>query len=452
MTENTIIYKYSLYSDKINGYTLVYNPLSTKGVIMLDKKASALLKLINNKRAIKEIYTLVRYQYDKVYKKNINSTIENFISNEIAYIGSPVLKSIINTNRVLKVWFHITNKCNFRCKYCFLNKTSKYMGLELAKKAVLKTILDAKKHGFEKVFLVFAGGEPLLEFKKIVTLVEYGNLLSKKTGIAMRFNIITNGVLITKEVANQIKKNDIGVSISLDGLNDYHNSHRIFAGGLGTFKFVERGILQLQQSGVKIHIGITITSNNIVHMPDLTRFLLKSDMYFSYNLFKETSCNKTQMEATNDDLIKYLGKSLMIIYHNPPPFNVMNTLFDTISFKQPKLTCSMGTSYITIKPDGQIASCPFIIERSIGSINEDIINTMQKGNFIKPSGLTVEGKNVCNKCQWKYICHGGCPIHTFQLKGTYATNSPYCKAIKMILPLLLKIEGKRIITENKFIH
>ncbi len=103
-------------------------------------------------------------------------------------------------------------------------------------------------------------------------------------------------------------------------------------------------------------------------------------------------------------------------------------------------------NYLVIRYDGKLLSCQTTQNRVIGSIDDpDLIESMVKGNFIRPLGLTVEGKNSCHNCQWKYVCCGGCPLLTFFQKGTYTTNSPYCNVYKALIPEVLKVEASRFI-------
>lgn len=85
-------------------------------------------------------------------------------------------------------------------------------------------------------------------------------------------------------------------------------------------------------------------------------------------------------------------------------------------------------------------------DKIIGSINDkDLIETMLKGNFIEPKGLTVENKKPCQNCQWRYVCCEGCPLLTFNQKGRYDTSSLYCFVYKTLILEILKIEAMRLI-------
>ena len=77
----------------------------------------------------------------------------------------------------LKINYHVTEACNFRCKFCFAKYTNKTLGFE-EQKAVIKKI--AQSNLFEKIN--FIGGEPLLD-KNIVALIKYSFELGLKVSM-----------------------------------------------------------------------------------------------------------------------------------------------------------------------------------------------------------------------------------------------------------------------------
>ncbi len=443
------IYKNN-YIDWVEGYLLVYNPLSTKGIIILNKEAAFLYKLINNRRTIKEIFLIAKKKDPNIKYTDIINILKNFVYSEIAYFDKTKnkLNFLFKKPIHLGVWFHLTNQCNLRCTYCYVWKTNDKMSKEIAQESIKKIIESAKKNNFKKITIKFSGGESLLVFSQLLEIVSLGRKLAKKAKIEIDFVILTNGILLTKEISKKIKKENLKVSVSLDGIGKYNDAQRIFSNGKGTFKYIERGIKNLQQTGVSFNVSITITSKNIENIPNLTKYLLKKNIPFVFNFYRENPfVEEKNLEGENKKLIKFLKKAYKIIYKNPPPYSLINGLLDRVSFKKPHFNCcGVGINYLIVRHDGKLASCQMTLERSIGSINnKDLIKTMKEGNFVRPKNLTVEGKTPCNTCQWKYICCGGCPLLTFRQKGKYTVNSPYCTVYKALIPEVLRIEAKRLI-------
>ena len=437
------------YIDKVENFLLVYNPISEKGIVVLNKEAAFLLQLIDGKRKIEDILLIAKQLDPKIEIAQLISIFDDFVSSEIAYVGILKNKEKLFSKKPthLGVWLHITNQCNLRCTYCYVYKTSDSMNENLANEALKKIIADAKKHSFKKITVKFSGGECLLKLPQVLDLVHFGRELAKDAKIDIEFVVLTNGVLLTEKIASTLKQENVRVAVSLDGLERYHDSQRIFANGLGSFKFVEKGIENLLKAKVPFNVSVTITSKNVENIPDLTKYLLKRNIPFAFNFYRENPHVKEELEGDDKKLVESLKEAYQLIYDNPPRYSLINGLLDRVSFKRPHCwACGMGHNYIVVRQDGKMVSCQMTLEKSIGSIDdEDLVKTMLKGSFIKPKKLTVDDKTPCKTCQWKYICSGGCPLLTFNQRGKYNISSPYCAVYKALIPEVLRIEAKRLI-------
>ena len=124
------------------------------------------------------------------------------------------------SRKVRDLRISVTDRCNFRCTYCmpkeifnsdyeFLHKDDLLTFEEITRISGLFAQLGVKK-------IRLTGGEPLLR-KKLPVLIEQ---LSKIQGID-DISLTTNGVLLSKDVSQQLK--DAGlkrITISLDALDN----------------------------------------------------------------------------------------------------------------------------------------------------------------------------------------------------------------------------------------
>ena len=92
----------------------------------------------------------------------------------------------------LKINYHITENCNFNCKFCFAKYADKTLKLE-NQKLVIEKIADSML--FDAIN--FAGGEPLLD-KNIVEHIQCSSRLGLKP------SLITNGFLLDSQTLQQI--------------------------------------------------------------------------------------------------------------------------------------------------------------------------------------------------------------------------------------------------------
>ncbi|MEI6533422.1 MAG: radical SAM protein [Candidatus Roizmanbacteria bacterium] len=437
------------FTDDVDGYLMVYNPLSDKGMSVLNKEATQLYRLIDGKRNIEEICSLLIKDDPNCTFKAIQTLLYSMERAEIIYFDKQIISSFRLSKQPprLVVWLHITNQCNLRCTYCYVNKTNEKMNPDTAKKTIDVIISSAKKHNIQTIVIKFAGGEPVLELAHVISLIHYAKNLAQKNAISIHFVVISNGVLLTEKVCRIIKENTIRLGISFDGLSNFHDRTRVFANGLGSFAYVEKGIEIVQKYEIPFNVIITISSQNVENIPEFTEYLLKKKVPFVYSFVREKNCPDKDLENSNTLLITQLIKSYQKITENIPTKKLINGLLDRVNFERPHLnTCGVGNNYLVVRHDGKILSCQMEQDRVIGSIDdEDIIETMKKGNFIQPVGLTVEGKIPCKSCKWKYVCCGGCPLLTYQQKGMYSSNTPYCDVYKKLIPHVLKLEARRLI-------
>ena len=92
----------------------------------------------------------------------------------------------------LKINYHITENCNFNCKFCFAKYADKTLKLE-NQKLVIEKIADSML--FDAIN--FVGGEPLLD-KNIVEHIQCSSRLGLKP------SLITNGFLLDSQTFQQI--------------------------------------------------------------------------------------------------------------------------------------------------------------------------------------------------------------------------------------------------------
>ncbi len=148
----------------------------------------------------------------------------------------------------------ITRKCNLRCRHCFNYSGDSYIHEELSDEFLLS--LPEQFRGLPVESLCLCGGEPLLRYQLIPSLIQK----FKKVGI-MDVNLTTNGILVTREIAKELKNAGVGnVQVSLDGEKDEHNWLRnndcAYDGAIRAIKY-------LLEEGINVSVACTPTRKNI---------------------------------------------------------------------------------------------------------------------------------------------------------------------------------------------
>ena len=161
------------------------------------------------------------------------------------------------------VW-NMTKACNLKCRHCYAQATAGPADNELSTTEAKAMIDDLAQFGAPVI--LFSGGEPLVR-PDLPELARYA--VSK----GMRAVISTNGTLITKDVAKELK--DIGLSyvgVSLDGMPEVHDK---FRGVDGAFDQAMAGIRNCMEQGIKTGLRFTVYQNNVDQVPGVFDILEK---------------------------------------------------------------------------------------------------------------------------------------------------------------------------------
>jgi len=86
-------------------------------------------------------------------------------------------------------------------------------------------------------------------------------------------------------------------------------------------------------------------------------------------------------------------------------------------------------------------------------------STSSIGNYIpitpakdKIHNISVEEKEGCKTCVYRYRCTGGCPLETHRATGRWDVKSPHCNIYQTLYPQALRLEGLRLLKINGFSH
>src|SRR4249920_2951094 len=197
---------------------------------------------------------------DQAFDADERETIESLVENGF------IVASRDDEQRALKKYFTdvredteqlrvtvlTTLQCNFACDYCFqgdhgdYNKFAAKMSMDQAH-GVARWIENRLEEVHpEKFVMTFFGGEPLLNLPVMYYLAERCHALAEKRGVRQLINIITNGLLLTREVVDRLNPYGLnGIKITLDGDRDTHNRMRPLRGKQGTFDRIIENVRQV---------------------------------------------------------------------------------------------------------------------------------------------------------------------------------------------------------------
>jgi uncharacterized protein len=452
------IYK-PIYIRNYYHYTILLNPYSYKGLLVIDKRIfSSIKQVVNGRRNVEKCLKLLKNKLPNLNSQELSHIFKSLLDYDIINYESSdnILKRKTDRENQILFWIDLTNQCNFRCSYCYVDKKKEQVNISRFSKFldILQTLI--RKYNLSKVEFILAGGEPLLYPKQLFGVIKKIKSFSQTSRTKTGIQLITNASLLTEDRANFLKKNKIRLGVSLDGLEAYHNLTRRFTDGTGTYKYVERGLKIAQKAGILANVIVTVSNKNISNLPALAFYLLKNKIRMRFQFFKKTNdlCNEDVVIPTQQ-VIKYYKKALCAIYKYYQDNNNLdtplkdNSLLDRVTYPcNPSVyNCTSGINYFSLSPSGYIRACPSSGKEIPIFETDDFIRDLRAADkeFIRNN---VENIPECKECLWKYICQGGCKMERLYLYKQLNTKSVKCLFFKKIIPYIIQLEAKRIVAKK----
>ena len=352
------------------------------------------------------------------------------------------------SDTVIAAWLHVTDRCNLRCSYCYLPHVREDMSFETGRAAIDATFRSALANDFKQVKLKYAGGEPLLRFSMIEELQLYAQSQAKKYGLGFEGVVLSNGTLLTAEMAQILKSLGSRLMISMDGYGAYHDKHRPYAGGRGSFKDVAEAVDLALAHGLVPNISVTISSRTSDGLADVMAWLLERELPFSLNFYRENelSASHEDMRLDEQKIIDGMLAAFKVIENNLPRRPFLSGIIDRANLSVSHThTCGVGQNYLVFDQNGQVAKCQMHIRKPVTDLHVLDPLAVIRADKTGIQNLSVEEKEGCKTCEWKYWCAGGCALATYRATGRYDVKSPNCNIYKALYPEALRLEGLRLL-------
>ncbi|MBW4698102.1 MAG: radical SAM protein [Aphanocapsa lilacina HA4352-LM1] len=163
---------------------------------------------------------------------------------------------------VTKLELILTEGCNLACTYCFEKDMLGYrkMSEEVARAAI--ELLMEYSASERDVGITLFGGEPTLNFPVLQCAVEHAESRCDQLGKTVRFDMTSNGSLITEGMAEYFAEHKVMVLLSIDGLQESHDRFRKNKQGAGTFEGTMRAVKILKKTQKWLGTKMTVMPEN----------------------------------------------------------------------------------------------------------------------------------------------------------------------------------------------
>ncbi len=280
----------------------------------------------------------------------------------------------------------VTYRCNAKCTMCHIWKYPSDRSKEITADDVATLP--------QMVRLNVTGGEPFLKD-------DLGEILEVVKKKAKRVVISTNGFLTKRTLEVMSRHKDVGIRISVDGMEEVHDAIRGFKGANQKSLETLRGLKDL---GLKdLGIAVTISDQNAKDLVPLFRLAEKEGvelatavLHNAYYFHKEDNVivNKEFVgEEIRKLMAAYLGSS-----HPKNWFRAYFThgLIDHVNGKPRAMKCTMATDSFFVDPFGYVRPCN-VMNLPFGNIKEKSFQEIWAGPEAEEARKKVA---VCKENCW----------------------------------------------------
>lgn len=344
----------------------------------------------------------------------------------------------------LTAWLHVTAACNLHCDYCYAPRSGHAMSEQTGRAAVDTLFRAAQTHGFRAVKLKYAGGEPALNWSLVRALHRYAGEWAAQSGLELHEVVLSNGTLLAADMLDWLRDAGVRLMLSLDGVGAPHDAQRHYADGRGSFAQVARAIDSAVERGLRPYISVTVTPTSADGLAETVAFVLARDLPFNLNFVRAGDGLLSDAEAAR--LIVGVEAAFTVIEQTLPRRRLVDALLDRSLFGAAHThPCGAGRNYLVIDPHGNVARCQMEMEHTVTNVwaNDPLLAVQgYAGDF---QNVSVEEKEGCRTCPWRYWCAGGCPLLAYRATGRSNAASPYCQVYRALYPALLRLEGLRLL-------
>lgn len=316
----------------------------------------------------------------------------------------------------------LTHSCNLNCIYCYEHhKDKRIMDVEIAKKIIEDEMNsdDDLDRDFE-----FLGGEPLLEFEKIVELHDY--LCSKEWPKRWRSIITTNGTLLHGEIKDWLlqHRDTIRVSLSADGTPQMQNINRS-----NSYKMIDYDFFIKTNAVIKMTISAQTLPNlaeGVIHLHNLGFKVVTANLAFGIDWSDEKNLEIFSAE---------LQKLADFYIENPQirPADILSMQVDRIDpkFKERKYItrhCGAGgDGLIAYETDGTAYPCHTFAPVSV---DEETASKALDLTFEYEVSMDKLDEK-CRNCLVANVCPNCYGINFSSTGNMYSKANDFCKMTKV---------------------
>jgi len=345
-----------------------------------------------------------------------------------------------------ELWINVmtTFACNLACEYCYqghgdlinttMSRTTTNALIKFVKNYTLKT-------GCKKLSLILYGGEPLLNFKEGLFLIQELDDWAEKENIDFGSGFISNGTLFTRDILQKLSKYKQRINqLTLDGPKHIHDRRRIHKNGKGTYEEIIRALELFAETGTEnLFLRIDVDKNNAASIEELLDDLKKRGLQYvpiGFGLIqaKSRACSMYSSSCIVGEESRNILPSLWKL--------AIDKGFDLRLRPHAFFVyCGAQTNFsLMVDPEGNLYKCSNFLgmeEHRIGSIKDDGSFGNVRYEYYDWMSRNPLKIKKCTMCKYLPLCGGGCAGIAFFKHNTF--HKEICSETKYLIDHQLKL-------------
>lgn len=332
--------------------------------------------------------------------------------------------------------WELTRTCNLDCIHCRASASRGTYEGELSTEEVFRILKEITEVSYPVIILT--GGEPLLR-KDLLEIAK------KAVELGLKPVLATNGTLLTRELAVELKKIGISrVSISLDGASP--SAHDEFRKMPGAFEGALRGIQILKEVGLPFQINTTITAVNAYELPKVHE-LAKELGAVAHHIFLLVPVGRGK-ELSKESLLPEKYEELLHWFYEqreksslhlkatcaPHYYRILRERaraegkevnYETFGLDALTRGCLAGVGFCFIAYNGIVQTCGYL-EVPCGDLRKSTFKEVWENSEVFNNLRNFKlYKGKCGSCEYIRVC-GGCRARAYEATGDYLEEEPLC--------------------------
>ena len=324
----------------------------------------------------------------------------------------------ITYNGYFTLQWHITHRCNLRCKHCYQDDYTAFESRDMLSDILNQYEALLKQYSF-KGHINFTGGEPLTH-PDLFWLIEEARKRDITTAV------LTNGTLIGRSEAKKLKILGVDyVQISLDGTKEIHDNIR----GNGSFDRAAGGLRELIAQGIYTDVSFTAQRGNLNELKKLARFCyeLGVDKLWFDRVVIPSNEDINDLSLTKGEYDKLCRQAARL---NKKQMISCARALQFIPCKNKEFySCTAGSSLLAILADGSVMPCRRL-PTVVGNVKEKDLLLIYRDS---PELIKLRNSDIpeqCKSCGFSERCRGGAKCITYAKTGRYDLPDPDCVLLK----------------------